>query len=192
MGISQTTICNIALSRVTAPRIQDITDAVREAKECRLIYDVMRDLALSDYDWSFARGFASLAVTTGNDIPGWTYAYQVPADCIKVRKIYNSLEGLADPIPFEVIGRLLYTNEEDAQIVYTKRITDSSLFDSAFVDALAWRLSSELAVPLKNSINLREANYKMYLMSVSKATQTSLNSGFTEVRDTNTFESARE
>ena len=186
------TICNIALSRVTAPRMQAITDATREARECNLIYDFNRDLVLSEYDWTFARESVALALDDDASATGWDLAYSLPADCLAPRRLYNALGDDAEPIPFEIRGRVLFTNEIDAELIYTKRVTDATKYDAAFSDALAWRLAADLAVPLKNSLTLQQNRMQMYQMSIGKASAKNTSEEVRIPSDTNSFSDARD
>ena len=52
---------------------------------------------------------------------------------------------------WEIEGRYLVTNAEVAQIRYIRRVTDCNQFDSLFIEALAVKLASKIALPINGS-----------------------------------------
>ena len=190
MATTVVEICNIALSRIGAKKIQSLDDTSKEAEECNLHYENARDATLRDFDWSFARKRADLAVLT-DTFTGWTYAYQLPSDYIMARKIIDdtgSLTGTSYDIDtdnykpvgrvkFEIVSNnagnrpILLTDKEDAELSYTARITDSNAFDPMFADALSWRLASEFAISIRGKLDLQLNLLKVYqaVLSMAKA-----------------------
>lgn len=71
-------------------------------------------------------------------------------------------------------GRVIYTNEEDAEIEYTVSIPDESEFDAMFVSMLAWRLGLKLA-PLSRMAGVVDLCTKGYELEKSKAERAALN-----------------
>lgn len=84
--------------------------------------------------------------TCRKPITEWEYSYALPTDCLKVRRILigNEWTGAA----YQIIGNKLLTDQPNAVIRYTARPVDSSLFPASFVEALAAKLGSRLAVSL--------------------------------------------
>jgi len=82
---SDVDICNIALSRLgdsaTVASI-DPPEGSPQAGHCAQWYPVCRDMLLEMRNWSFALKRVSLA-QLAMPWPEWSYAYGVPADCIK-------------------------------------------------------------------------------------------------------------
>jgi hypothetical protein len=178
---NQIEICNVALSRVGAGSIQALTEATREARACRTHYEMARDATLRDHDWQFARKRVVLALLS-EAFDGWTYGYAYPADCIAARSILNEAStDPADAIAYEVgvnaakSAKVVLTEQEDAILVYTALVTNTSIYDASFVDALAWRLASELAVPLRADTALQDGFMKKYLMQLGSAKETGSN-----------------
>ena len=161
-------ICNLALSRVRAGSIGDLTENSPQAVQCNILYDQARDHLLALHAWGFAKETRALALT--GDTPNeWTYEYTYPNDCIRLHYILayvgggNNLPPLEpggypwridyEPVPYEVGtgtngSRVILTDYEDAYISYNKAVTDERLFDPLFVQALAWLLAIDLAIPL--------------------------------------------
>lgn len=145
-------ICNLALYRIGCRRrIESLDEASVEAQACRQFYGLMRDAVLEECAWPFATKRAALALT-GTPPEEWEYSYLYPTDCVYVQGIVDGARTRlpVDSIPFTVeqddAGTLLiYTDQEDAVLVYNTRVEDSGKFPALFVDALGWRLASELS-----------------------------------------------
>lgn len=157
---SKSDICNLALLAlgVTRTLTNVDTETSDEALACRRWYQVSLDFVLEDFDWNFARRRVALAEL---DIESsvWSYVYAYPSECAKPRRI--EIEGVRTPyaeqrIPFKTGGettqsgdiRVIYTDQEAAVLVYTKKITDAGLFDAHFVLALTFLLATNIAMSL--------------------------------------------
>ena len=153
-------ICNMALSRVKADSIGDLSENTVEAVQCRIFYEPTRDRLLTMYSWGFAKKTRALSLT-GNDPDEWQYEYDYPNDCLRVGYIlpYAPANGMVvphqdyEPVAYEIGAgtggsRVILSNVEEAYISYTAGITDERLFDPLYVDAFAWLLAIDLAIPL--------------------------------------------
>lgn len=194
---NQTEICNLALSRVGAGFIDDINEVSVPAELCLLLYPIARDATLRDHDWNFARKRAAMA-TLDQDNDQYDYVYLMPADCLAVREIYNPNKGFkGDRIPFELgldedgSRVTILTDEYQAILIYTKKVTNASLFDSKFVDALAWRLASDLAQPLRGDIKLGQEFLQQYARQIGDAKATNANEHYEDPSDTSVYERSR-
>ena len=162
---SQIDICNQALAHIGADMINDINEASAGAKHCRLFFSSARDIVLRDHFWNFAAKTISLAPLSITPV-GFDYAYTYPTDCIRVKAIWQAVTT-ADPIKYEVRakeggGLMILTDEADAILEYTARITDAGQFDPTFADALSWRLAADLAMPLSKSLPIKQAMLTVY------------------------------
>lgn len=184
MPLTEAQICTLALSRVGEKQAIDNLNAnTTAAKLCKVLYENCRDSALEEAWWSFAKRRATLAVLADdeNDAEArenspWTYVYSLPADCLVPRYIETGLPNPAPDqrIPFELEddateGRLLLTNQETAELVYTMRQTLTGKYTPKFCDALAWRIAYELhfALPVKPAVG--ERAMQMYRFTIADA-----------------------
>lgn len=164
---SQIDICNQALAHIGAEMINDLTESSSGAKYCKLFFAPARDIVLRDHFWNFAAKTEPLALLSVTPT-GWDFAYQYPTDCIRARAIWKAVES-ADPIKFERQGGMILTDEANAILEYTARITDTGLFDPTFVDALSWRLAADLAMPLAKSLPIKQAMLTVYANRIVQA-----------------------
>lgn len=172
---SELDICNAGLSHVSAYGIQSLDERTKEARECKRLYPIARDAMLESHDWAIARKRVALALLS-DTYSGWDYAYAWPADCIMPRKIYDEGECAgSEKIKFEfgvsaaLNRRVILTNKEDAELIYTAKVTDANLYTTMMIDALSFRLASDLALPLRSDSKLQASMKNQFIGMISAA-----------------------
>jgi hypothetical protein len=184
MASSEVKICNMALGRIgQSIFIDSLTERSQAANVCSVFFESCRDAVLADFPWNFATARAVLA-NLGTPPTNWSYRYALPSDCLTAW--YLVINGLREPkanerIPFEVAEendvRVLYTDQPEAELVYTKRVTNPNLFSPQFVIAFSWLLGSEISMPMSAASGLGDKAFKMYQFTISQAQATSLREG---------------
>lgn len=178
MASSEIEICNLALVRIgVSAFIETLQDPSAEAAACKLLYPTSRDAVLESYAWGFARKVAPLALLSGVERTPWLYAYALPADCLLPREIWPGARNqrVDGRIPFEsqalpgLDGMALFTDKEEAELIYTARVVQPGLFSALFSSVLAWRLASELASALPGKRDLRADALTAYYAELSTA-----------------------
>jgi len=146
---TSTDICNLALARLGSRfTIASLAEDSAEARVANLIYDQSLNVTLRRHPWNFATARAALALS-GTAPQDWSYSYALPADCLHARYLTDTAPGLSlDPQPFEISGRLLFCNIEDAVLCYTKRATDVTQWDPSFIDCFILKLCADMAIPI--------------------------------------------
>ena len=193
MASSKLEIWNLALSRIGHSELVASPDEGSLASDlCGAIYDQCLDFVLEDFPWRFAKKRIALSVLAGTPPAAWGFQYAVPSDCLRIRSLTNPLTRTPlpqDKIPFERAtdgdNSLIFTDMEDAELIYTCRITDVARFDPSFVSTLAYYMASELAVPLRGAAGAALADNMLnkYVMQVRLAAAKSLNEGFDTMPD---------
>jgi len=151
-------ICNLALSHIGQDGVVtdiDPPDGTLEADYCEQFYPIARDELLEMHAWKFATFRKALAKLTVNELEGqWRFAYGMPTLVIKTWLVLppESADD-KDAVPFEVEAQedgtlVIYTNQEDAVLKYTKLITDTTKYSPGFTSALSYRLAQYLAGPI--------------------------------------------
>lgn len=172
-------------------KITALTDDTQEAKACKVFYDVARRHTLASFPWNFAGKFEALALVSGGDPQGYSYAYRVPSDMITARKIHNESYTLGE-IDFKVVGQEIWTDQEDAILEYTFNLDIESYFDAAFITAFSHKLASDLAMPLTRKSKLQTNETTAYFGYLSLASSINAREGLDTKEKTNDFLSARE
>lgn len=151
MALTDIQICNMALGHLGHTKfIASLTEPSLAADLCELYYEPARDFVLEDFPWPFATKYVTLGLVEEDPNDDWTYSYRYPDDCVYARRIVNEIGRTnPNPPPFKVgaddDGRLIYTDEEDAILEYTKLVTDTNLFPAVFAMATSWYLASLIA-----------------------------------------------
>jgi len=171
---SEVDICNLALSHIGASAtISSLTEQSEEAFHCNLLYADARDSVLRAHPWGFAKRHLALS-DVGTPPGNWSYRYSYPNDAIYAREILQT-NTAGDPIKFEVgladafNARVILTDQEDAVLVYTYKVTNTLVFDPLFVNALAWKIASDIVMPLTRDQERLKAAYQMYQGAISEA-----------------------
>ena len=123
-------IANGALIKLGANPILSLDDAVKEARIAKVRYDVCRKSVLRMHPWNFAKKRAVLAATTETVEFGYTYKFNLPGDCIRVLDVEDNDD-------FMVEGRAIFTDDSTVNLTYLGDITEASLFDPLFSEALS-------------------------------------------------------
>lgn len=176
-SISSIKIANMALSKIGArSSIESFDEPSAEAKQCKLWYDYARVCALEAHDWSFARRRILLADHSADPASGvWAFRYQYPSDCIAARYLENPLGPSANAVPYEIevddvsSTKSILTDLETATLVYTFDQSLTSLFSSAFVDALSYKLGEHIAFSLTGKLQIEQRMAEQYFRSISLA-----------------------
>jgi hypothetical protein len=175
-------ICNLALVRVgQRDAISSLADGSTAADICNAVFDQLRDTLLTSFPWPFAAKHAELAVLSSAERTGWGLVYALPTDCLQARYIYAGKRNpTADQrIPFTVelndagSGRVLCTDLEDAELIYTAKVTVETAWPPLFCEALAWAVARELAMGLAVKPELQVRAAQMAEMSLHRATAVS-------------------
>lgn len=160
-------ICNMALGKLGADPISALTEDNKKARYCNLFFDDLRDELLRMHPWSFAAVRTALA-SPDVDPPGkWSYAYQLPVNCLSALFL-ETATGMKSA-EFIIEGRILYTGEKNAVLVYTARVEDPVQFDQLFTRALASRLAAELAIPITDSNTKMQAMWTLFEKDLAAA-----------------------
>lgn len=147
-----------------------------QAVHCARFYPISRDLCLEMHNWNFATKRVSPALLSETNQPNaWTYSYQLPSDVLRILAVldpnatddfseglqnYGNITGatnydigLYTPQTYEVEvdasgNSVLYTNQQNAVLRYTARVTDTTKFTPTFIETVTKHLASKLAGPV--------------------------------------------
>lgn len=150
MALSKTDIANQALGRIGAQRIMDLDDVdSKSARICKNVFEAtVREVGRSA-EWNCLKKRARIGRLTDAPEFGWAYQYQLPADFLRMVKL-NGTRADNDPgDEWEVEGRKLLTDAEEAKIQFIGYKDDPNEYDALFTNAVVVLLASKIAVPLR-------------------------------------------
>lgn len=168
-------IINLALARLGTAPVQALDEGSASANAARMFYDPARKATLRDYNWNFAlkvTNLSRLADASGD----FDYTYAMPADCIRVirlrrRDFSEGNEGVA----FATRGKTIVTDEGDAVAEYVADIEDPVMFDDKFVEAMSYRLASDMAILVAGKPDMMASYLNAYKELVKEAAALSAN-----------------
>lgn len=182
---SEVSICNKGLRYLGGEEILSLMQETRSARLCKQYYSEVRDEVLEEHHWNFATRYGLLARLQEAPPFGFAYAYQMPVDCLRIRR-------LRDKSAFEVVeGRKLYTDSPSAEAIMTVRTTNPAVFPALFAEVLARKLAAELAVPLMNSSRLEQSMLTKYVNSLERAKAMDASEGESDFEEHNAWVQAR-
>ena len=155
-------ICNIALSNLGDQLITSLTEANARARACNLRFNDTRDAVLRSHPCNCAMSRATLAVS---GTPDWGYSnsFALPTDCLRVLDV-------EDPdTEWKIEGRNIVSDGSTIKIRYIAQVTDTTLFDSTLVQAIALKLAWEIAETLTGNIDLKREMWQKYQFAISEA-----------------------
>lgn len=151
-------------------------------------YDRMYHLALTSYDWSFAKQKASLAKqdNTGR----YKYVYTVPDDCLYIRNMYSD-ENYTNVIDtYERNGGYIYTDSPNLYIVYTKEICEEEL-PAYFTEYLIYTLARKNCTKITGNRDLLNELINSEHLAFNSAKNTDIKQQEVRILDTSVFTSVR-
>lgn len=176
---SKTEICNLALSHLGVGKEIAILESERsqEASACRRFYDTALDATLRDYPWAFATKIVALGLIEEDPNDEWLYSYRYPTDCVFIKRILSGIKNdtRQTRINYRILsdsaGRIIYTDQENAEAEYSYRVTDTSLYPSDFIMALSYRLAHYIAprVTAGDPYKLKREVMELYLLEIGRA-----------------------
>lgn len=169
-----TTLCNIALRRVGAAKINNLESTIgKGASVARDIYDEARVDCLNLHMWNFAIKRVQLTASATSPVFGWDYTYPLPADFIRMGSVHPHDDDQAST-PYRLESqsgddRVLVTNSNQIYIRYVFDLLDVNLMSAAFRDVFAFRLAREFAFGLNRSAALAELTDAAFRRKLSQA-----------------------
>lgn len=173
-------IYNLALSHIGMKPIVDETDTTQpEVIALSTHFENARDSVLAQIAFPFNAAPIQLQEHLSiNDasIPGWTKFYTYPASVLAVWEVYSSYNASkAIENDFEVrylpsiAAKIICTDEEDAYANVSYLVTDYTLWDDRFIEAMSFKLASMICMPLTGDANLAREVMNIFNIMVIEA-----------------------
>ena len=159
--MSPTEVCNMALARFGARRINDYGDASEKTLEaiyCRLFYEQTAKAFMRSFLWHFAMDQASLSQDTVSPTFQWSYKYHLPSDFLRLVLVYDGSDPKTGRTydTYEIMGKHLYIEESTVSLKYIKWVSSEGEWDPLFVDAMVLTLARKLVIPLSQDMKLKK------------------------------------
>ena len=161
MALSTTSLCNMALARFGANRINDYGDSSENSMEalyCRLFHDQTIKSLMRSHLWGFAKHRVQLSQNTETPDFQWSYSYALPNDYLRAISIYDgsSLLRGSTTVSWELEGRNLLIDESTVYLRYIRYVSDVTQWDNLFVELGILEMARKLVVPLSQDLKFKE------------------------------------
>lgn len=142
-------LANAALSLLGEEPLSAFTDDRKAARVIQPRLAPVRDAILRSHPWNCAASRAALAQLAAAPAFGFTYAYALPTDYLRLLAFNNH----ADPFQIERHGekRALLTDSSSAELLYIARVTNPAEWDPLLFETIAAGLALNAAPSLLDS-----------------------------------------
>ena len=159
-------IVNAAFLKLGSRPILSFSDDTPEGRLASRRFETVRDDFLRAHPWNFAMKRTSLASSATAPVWGFTYAYPVPKDYLRLHEVYdtgtNRWQGVRDVAhqvdftPWRIEstsdGTVIATDiVPELRIRYVAQVTDANLMTPSFREALSVVLAAEWAEAVTGS-----------------------------------------
>jgi len=157
-------ICNSALIKLGAERINDMADDTKLARLCTERYTPILKRVLRSHSWTFAlkRALLSASPTTVEWDDGESF-FALPIDCVKVVSI-NSIHDR-----YKIEGQYLVCLLDTVRLTYVSHVISEDMFDETFKEAFAAALAMDLCFAVTQSNNHKQMLEKEFDFWISQA-----------------------
>lgn len=171
MALTPENVANMALGILDEAPIDSLDQDIKAARLLNLHFDLTREAELSKYAWVFAILRASVVgADTGSGSCTLSYAYELPADCLRPLPLTDNGEPDGVPLSWRQEAGLLYTNfSGPLTLRYVANLTDPNDWDALFTDVLCAALAVKLAHPLTHKAGMIDVARNAYQTALDAA-----------------------
>ena len=156
-------IANRSLTFLGAEPITSLTDDTKEARACNRLIEQTRDQLLRDHPWNFAIKRIQLSANTTAPVFEYTNAFDFADNTLRIIEVDTTEE-------WAVEGNQIVTDAAaPLDVVYIERVTDPTLFDAKFTEALALRLAADIAYDITASQTVATRAEQKYMVLIKEA-----------------------
>lgn len=174
----QVKIINMALGRLGAAPIASVEDSKPGARLALQYYRITVSEVLASYDWSSAVVRRVLTLVpdeeAGPNLTQYRLRYHIPQAPKPIRVLHlftNNLDAFQRvDSPFRIEGDYLYTNMDNAGLVYIGDYTsNTSMLDAFIIDLIVLRLAARMCFSVTSSPQLTQQLMAEYQMRMAEA-----------------------
>ena len=149
-------ICNGALNQLGATTILSLTEDSKNARLCNSRFTQVRDAVFRSHPWNCLQKRVELAADTTAPAWGFSYAYTLPADCLRLLRILDYDSN------YKVEGRKILSNTSSMKILYIGRITDPNEYDESLRETLSAALGADIAFAVTSNNTTATNMYNLF------------------------------
>jgi hypothetical protein len=171
-------IANYALEKLGEAPITSLSDGSTRSNVMNLTWPLVRRYVLQNHPWNDVITRKVLAPNTTAPTFGYTYAYNLPSDCLRVLQVSdpNNSAGFAGEntrFDYLVEGGAILTNRGPAlNLRYIKDEEDTSVYRPALIKAISSYWAMEVAEKFTQSNSKKEYAARDFMASLVEAAKT--------------------
>ena len=186
-------ICNGSLNQLGATTILSLTEDSKNARLCNQRYSQVRDAVFRSHPWNCLQKRVELAADTTAPAWGFSFAYTLPADCLRLLRILDYDSN------YKVEGRKILSNTSSMKILYIGRITDPNEYDESLRETLSAALGADIAFAVTSNNQTATNMYNLFqdklkdarFVDSTEGQNVEQDLGMTDVIDAGTFINSR-
>ena len=186
-------ICNGALNQLGATTILSLTEDSKNARLCNSRFTQVRARVFRSHPWNCLQKRVELAADTTAPAWGFSYAYTLPADCLRLLRILDYDSN------YKVEGRKILSNTSSMKILYIGRITDPNEYDESLRETLSAALGADIAFAVTSNNQTASNMYNLFqdklkdarFVDATEGQNTSPDLGMTDEIESSTFINSR-
>ena len=184
-------ICNKALSHCKTKGIASLEEKSFEAEILNKWFESSLLNTLSAINWKFATKFSKLALTE-DEVEGWDFVYQLPADFVKMILVNTALnEEYKDNENYTIIGDKVCSSVSGASALYVCSSIQPQQYTPEFSTSFSFCLASNIASELTGSSQFAQSLLEQYRVSIYNARSSNFKQEFKKPERINRYKDAR-
>lgn len=156
---TQVQVANMALDILDAANISSFSDGTKEADAMDRFYEMYVRTALQEFEWRFAITEQQASRLASSPIPQWQYAYELPADLLNLKAVYDSNQANTALEPYKQYAlfenNTLCTDTKNGIWVHYKKRVFETRWPAYFVNYFVHYLAMELCSVLGRQFDLQ-------------------------------------
>lgn len=162
---SKVSICNTALINLGADTIISLTEDTKQARDCNVVYDVIRQDLLRGHPWNFAIKRQQLAATVADPVFEFNNQFNLPSDSLRILKVFDETSE------YKIEGDKIISDQTPLKVVYIRNEEDVALFDSNFSYLLSLGIAAEIAYSITGSTQQASLMRQRYIQARRESKQ---------------------
>lgn len=163
-------ICNSALIKLGAERINALTDDNPRARVCNEQYKKIVNRILRSHPWNFAIRRAKLSPIDVTPAFGSHNEFLQPPDCIRVVGVMSEYDTRKYTSRwYKVEGRHILYELDSVNLKYISKTVEEAYYDEDFKEAVACALAHDLCYKITQSNTMKNDLFQEYEFWIAQA-----------------------
>jgi hypothetical protein len=163
-------ICNSALIKLGAERINALTDDNKRARLCQEQYTKIKNRVLRSHPWKFALKRSKLSPIAFTPEFGNENYFEQPLDCIRIVGVMADYDtSKTTEYHYSVEGRRIVSELDSINLKYITSTVLEAYFDEDFKEALACALAHDLCFAINQSGTQKAELFQEYEFWIGQA-----------------------